>query len=201
MIEVVLFDADGVVLHTPRRMSEIMVEDWGVSLVQQQQFFGDPFYRCVIGQADLREELAKHLKTWDLDKSVDQIMEFWFSREAFIDDNVLAAVKRLKQLALQVTLATNQEKYRLAYMRDQLKLGDLFDPIYASFSMGIKKPQRGYFEYIWNDLGQIDKNSILFWDDSIENVKAARTFGFRAERYTTYERFERICRNSYHLAI
>lgn len=53
------------------------------------------------------------------------------------------------------------------------------DRIFASHQMGLRKPERAAFDYICQAL-QIDPESILFFDDLPENVRAAADAGLQS---------------------
>lgn len=55
---------------------------------------------------------------------------------------------------------------------------DLFDRIFASHVMGIRKPERKAFDHISQAIG-VAPGSIVFFDDLLENVQAASAAGFQ----------------------
>ena len=87
-------------------------------------------------------------------------------------------------------LATNNEKYRFAYMLDKMGFDKIFDKAYCSALLLCKKPDQQFFSKIYNDLENINKEEVLFFDDKAENVQAAKDFGINAELYTTFEDFK-----------
>ncbi len=58
---------------------------------------------------------------------------------------------------------------------------DLFDHLFISSEMGIRKPDRAFFEHILDALG-VEAESILFIDDKERNIIAAREVGMDALR-------------------
>jgi len=108
---------------------------------------------------------------------------------------MVEAVLLLKKKGVLCCLATNQEKYRLSYLVNQMNLGRIFQKIFASAEIGYKKPQKRFFTYIFNYLKHkikgLKKEEILYWDDQEANVLAGRKFGFRAEIYTDFENFSK----------
>ena len=57
-------------------------------------------------------------------------------------------------------------------------LVNLFDRVFASHVMGIRKPEREAFDHISEAVGVAAK-SIVFFDDLLENVQAASAAGFQ----------------------
>lgn len=125
------------------------------------------------------------------EKSVEELLRYWFKSEHKVDENIIEAIKKLRQRGIKCYLATNQEKYRTEYFIHQMGLGRVFDGIFSSASIGAKKPEPAFFSHIKKSLAAVQGSEILYWDDAEENVKAAREFGFKAEVYTTFDQFKR----------
>jgi HAD superfamily hydrolase (TIGR01509 family) len=79
-------------------------------------------------------------------------------------------------------LATNQEKYRLEYMRKEMGFEKIFDKIYSSNIIGFKKPEIQFYKYILNDLNK-SPNDIIFYDDSQANIESAELIGITSYLY------------------
>ena len=75
-------------------------------------------------------------------------------------------------------------------MLDKMGFAEIFDKAYCSALLGCKKPNKEFYEKIFNDLGNIKKEEILFWDDKLENIKGAKDFGIQAEIYTNFGDFQ-----------
>jgi len=86
-----------------------------------------------------------------------------------------------------VVLATNQEKYRTAYLSEKFNYESAFNRIFSSAHTGHKKPSAEFFqkilEYLQEQDASITKDNILFWDDDIENVEGAAMFGIVSEQF------------------
>lgn len=67
-------------------------------------------------------------------------------------------------------------------MRTTFALDDLFEGIYASCHLGVRKPDEKFFEAILDDLG-IDAGQCLFIDDREVNCVAAAGLGMRVHRF------------------
>ena len=75
-------------------------------------------------------------------------------------------------------------------MMDKMGLANVFDHTYASAHLGHAKPSQDFFLKIFENLKNIKKEEILFWDDSNSHIKGARDFGINAELYTTFGDFK-----------
>lgn len=148
-----------------------------------------------MGKADLKEELKPLLKDWKWEKSVDELLDYWFEGENYVDKKIIGAIRRLRQKGIKCILATNQEKYRFDYMKNRMGLGNVFDNIYCSAEIGLKKPDEEYLKYINDDL-KLKKEEIMFWDDRESYANAARSFGWQSYVYKNFEDFKKIIKIS-----
>ena len=67
-------------------------------------------------------------------------------------------------------------------MQDDLGYGELLDEAFYSYEMRVAKPDPAYFTTI---LARVDEepDRVLFVDDSLRNVDAAREVGLAAEHW------------------
>jgi len=189
MIKVIIFDADGMTIKQ-ERPSIFLPRDYGINAESLLLFFNGPFQECLIGKADLKEILPPFLNVWGWDKGVEAFLNLWFSREIYINEDVVKYINDFKSRGILCSLATNQEKYRLQYFLNQLGFSSIFDRVYSSTKIGHKKPSREFFSEIFKDFKNIKKEEILFWDDRPKSVEEAKKFGFNAELYISLEDFE-----------
>lgn len=194
MIKAILFDADGVT-NSSKMFSEELEKEFGIKNEVMAAFFKRDFPKCIIGQADLKEILNKHINEWGWKNTVDEFISFWLRSEHEINEPLLNHIATLRKKGISCHIATNQEKYRTEYMKKDMGFDDAFDSIYSSCQIGYKKPDQEYFDYIFNDLKKIlpiEKNEIMFWDDNQENVDGASKFGFDSHLYRNLDDFEKV---------
>lgn len=67
----------------------------------------------------------------------------------------------------------------------------LFDKVYYSYVLGMRKPDREIYEHVIRDSG-IDPAETLFIDDLKENTDAARELGFRVHQLKEGEKVEEV---------
>jgi len=123
MIKVVLFDVDGVIVNA-EMWSKQLANDYGINPSIIDTFFKKEFQNCLIGKADLKVSISPYLKKWGWDKSVDDLLEYWFKSEHKIFEPLIIYIQNLRTKGIKCYLATNQEKYRTEYMLDQMKFND-----------------------------------------------------------------------------
>jgi putative hydrolase of the HAD superfamily len=94
-IEHLLFDVDGVLIHS---------ENWSSECIKRNQlppdamkdFFGGIFRECTIGKADLKEILPHFLEAWKWEGSVDAFLTAWFDFENYPDLELLKKIQDLR---------------------------------------------------------------------------------------------------------
>lgn len=190
MIKVVLFDADGVLL-TGTMFSTYLQTYLGLNEDIIQSFFDNEFKKCLTGQSDIKDELPKYLKRWGWKKSVNDFLELWFKSEHIIDNRLIMYIQTLRRKGINCSVATNQERNRAEYMRSQMGFNKVFNKIYASSHFGYIKSNRNFFVKVMQDLPSIQKEEILFWDNSIGNILVAKKFGINAELYISFPDFQK----------
>ncbi len=179
-LSTVILDADGV-MNDGRLFS--LEEDFGIPSERIAPFFRDVFPACLIGKADLREQLSGHLDAWGWRGTVDELLAYWFQQGSKVNETVRKTVQQLRSLGVPIHLATNQEKLRAEYMHREMGYGDLFTALHASSHVGHVKPSREFFATVFEHIPEEDPARILFWDDMEKNVQAAQEFGFTAHQF------------------
>lgn len=187
MIKVILFDADGVLIPKKWVFSQILETEHGITRQTTSAFFSGIFQDCLVGKADLKESISPFLPAWGWEKSVDEFLNYWFTSEHVLNKELLDYIQTLKKKGVKCYVATNNEVYRVRYMTDKMGFSQSFEQIFASSSLGFKKPDREFFQAIMKNLKGVRRSEVLLWDDSLEHVEAAKKFGFKAEIYTSFE--------------
>ena len=107
-----------------------------------------------------------------------------------IDQALIDYIQQLRQRGIRCYLATQQEKYRTAYLLDKMGFARTFDGIFSSAYIGKLKDNPAFFIHILQQLQAIDGDTVLFWDDSSRNVQVARQVGLYAEVYEGFAAFQ-----------
>ena len=190
-------DADGVLVNG-KRFSEILVRDYPVDRAKEKEFFTGIFQQCLVGKADLKESVAPYLASFGFPGTVDDFLDYWFKTEYTLNHDLIAYIQKLRTDGMPVVLATNQERYRTEYMLEHMGFKDVFDTIYSSAHLGLKKPAIEFFAKVVDDMG-LPKEEVLFWDDDPENIDGGKAYGIHAEFYTDYDSFLQTMHSKYSL--
>jgi len=175
-IQHVLFDVDGVLLKS-WEWSKVLKNNYGISPSISLEFYKGPFLDCLIGKKDLFKELKPFLNSWNINLSTEDFVKEWFEADSKINDSVIELLNNFCKVFDNISIATNQEKYRTDYIWNDIGFSKYFKSIYSSVNIGYTKPDIKYFEYIQNDL-KILPEKILFIDDSLPNIESANKLGW-----------------------
>lgn len=88
----IFFDADGVLIKSKYLFSEQLEKDYGISIDVMLPFFTGVFRQCSVGKADLKEELANVIGDWGWEGTVEELMDYWFTKGTEIDQEVVEYV-------------------------------------------------------------------------------------------------------------
>lgn len=179
--KIILWDADGVVLKSSRRFSEQLETDYGIKRSTLQPFFTGVFRDCTLGRSDLKEALANVITHWGWKGTVEELMEYWFTKGTQMDEEVIAYVQSVRALDIHCFMASDQEKYRGEYLQNLLGDGKVFEKVFYSAEIGHVKKEVAFFECIYNTINKkplVSKDETLFIDDDEKNVEVAKIFGY-----------------------
>ena len=74
-----------------------------------------------------------------------------------------------------------------------MNFDQIFDNVFPSAVIGYRKPAQEFYRYIYdklkNQISNLKKEEVVFWDNRERNVVAAREFGFKGEIYTEINKF------------
>lgn len=167
MADILILDADGVT--NPMRYSDFA--RFGLSGADAAAFFRGPFReRCLLG-ADTRQELTHFGAARNLELDLDGLIAHWHDDQKETHAEVVNSVQRLRRSGIYAVLATNQDPYRLEYMRTDMGYSDIFDQIFCSSELGVTKPDARFFLSIQSALPE---GTVRFIDDGPENADTAR---------------------------
>lgn len=187
MINTLLFDVDGV-LAIGEPWHKDLAPTYGITQEMTASFFKGPFQACLLGKADLKEELAAYLPRWGWPQTVEAFVDYWFSRYT-LDAPLLSSIQHLREQGIKCYLATQQEHYRTSYILREMGLAQHFDGMFSSAHIGFMKSDPRFFTSILDALPACQVETVLFWDDTPVNVVTAQRVGIQAEVYRDFAHF------------
>lgn len=112
----------------------------------------------------------------------NKIVNAWNAMLGDIHAENIKAVQKLKELGYNVYLLSNTNDIHIQVAFDRwnklalIEADELFDKIYLSQEIGLRKPNKEVFEYVLHDIS-VDPKEVLFIDDSIQHLRTAETLG------------------------
>lgn len=191
MIQAVIYDTDGMIINREKYFSERFSEDYNIPNEKITPFFKNEFQKCMIGQADLKQEITKYLKNWQCDKSVDDLLKYWFKYESNVNQQMINSIKSIKEKGIGCYLATNNEKHRTKYLTKDLGLEKLFDNIFSSAHLACLKSEVKFWKLVNRHIKTHSKKEVLVWDNEEKNINAANIFGFSTKLFNSFNKYKK----------
>jgi putative hydrolase of the HAD superfamily len=187
--KIIMVDVDGVVITHPdeRGWSANLERDLGISPNMLQQLFFEPHWDDIVrGRASLRDRLTSVLPRLSVTATCDDLIDYWFSNDAHIDDRLIAELQSLRHDGIEVHLATVQEHERANYIWERLDFQSKFDGMHYAAALGCCKPEEAFYRLVEAAVGARG-DAIFFIDDRFANVAGARACGWTAALWTGEE--------------
>ncbi|KRA45613.1 HAD-IA family hydrolase [Devosia sp. Root635] len=196
MTRAVFFDVDGVLVHgmharpeLSRRWDTSLHADMGVDPERfTKEFIFDVFVKKVsVGKMSVIEALERHLPSLGYRGSPMTFHHYWLTQDSVLNAPLLDAIRVLKaRTDIRLYIATNQEHLRATWLWSHLGLSELFEDIFYSARAGVRKPEKGFFDFIEQRIGP-QSEPPLFFDDTPKVIQGARTHGWEAVLFETNE--------------
>ena len=196
-IKNILFDLGGVLYHidygiTIKAFEKLGIKNFHKHFSQQQQ--NNLFDQLETGKIS-NTDFIKEMKVLLPNCTKEEIINAWNGLLIGIPKENIQLLKDLsKQYRLFLLSNTNlihiNQIKKLLYKDYNLKsLDPLFDKIYLSHQIGMRKPNRETFEWVLKDAG-ILAHETLFIEDSIQHIKGANKVGIRTQLWNSNEPFK-----------
>ncbi len=152
----------------------------------EQAVFGD-FHAVLTGKEPLRDRVASWIKATGVDASLEEIIDYWLSRDTHLDTRLLEMAEAMAGRGLRQVVAANADPDRAAAIETVLGDWPGIDTVFASCRMGVAKPDPDFFRRIAEALG-VTPGALILIDDGSANVNAAARAGWRSFRYSKLAR-------------
>lgn len=192
-IEALLFDLGGVVIEIDfERVWRSWARDAGCPVEAIRRGIGrdDTYLRYECGQVQLEEYFAHLRGAMNVGLTDAEFLTGW--NEIFvgempgISDLLRALEPRIPLYAFSNTNRAHEDVWSVRFA-DVLSR---FRKVFVSSTMGLRKPDRASFDHVVREMG-VPASSVLFFDDTLENVEGARAGGLHAEQTRSTEEIER----------
>ena len=187
-IKNIIFDLGGVLLNIDIRLTFDSFKKLGVEKMDNlykelvnTRFFDD-FEKGFISYSDFRNELRKF---FNKSLSDDVIDAAWNKMLIDFPANRIEMLFKLKNKYRTFLLSNTNEVHCLIFNKmlnknyDIKKINDLFEKVYFSQEIHMRKPEMEVYEYVLNDSNLLP-NETLFIDDVFENIEASAQLGIQS---------------------
>lgn len=188
MIKTVIFDLGGVLVRTEdRRPRQGMADKYGMTYQELSNLVyrtesADLATRGKISAEDHHQEILKSLNLPPDSISAFED-EFWGGDR--LDTYLVSFIESLRG-EYETALLSNAWDNLRQLMKDVWKIDQVFDHFFISAEMGLAKPEPEIYQVAIETLKQ-DPSELIFIDDFIENVEAAREAGLNAIHFRNRE--------------
>lgn len=202
MTKAIIFDMGGVLvdLDIPgghrayKEMGFQDVEEY-LNSYHQMGVFGD-FEEGRLDEDEFFSELAKHCRP---DVSREQIRSAYIAILGGIPQYKIELLNRLSK-EYKVYMLSNNNPFAIGYLDAQFgkynyKVDEIFTELFCSFRLKMQKPAREIYKYALDHI-DAEPEEILFIDDSVKNVDAAKQLGIRAVLYRKGENLDELVTNN-----
>ena len=184
-LEAIIFDFGGVLINIDYQATIKAFESLGgsdfhnqYSKAGQSELFND-IETGKISPAEFIDGISNLLNN---QASKKDVTEAWNAMILDVPVQSIELLHKLREKGLKLYLLsnTNAIHIELAYKRWGLvsdeSPNDLFDHVYLSHEIGMRKPNKEIFEFVCNN-ESLDPKKTLFIDDSIQHIEGAKKIG------------------------
>ena len=145
------------------------------------------------GELEKKEILTgrfeEFLGKYGLDTSIasefNRKYQLWLGDYIFFRDDAYELLRKLKGKILQFAV-TNGTKVAQEKKLKRSELDQIFDDIFISEDLGVEKPNVGFFEKVFDKIGDHDKSQVLIVGDSLtSDIKGGNNFGIKTCWYNS----------------
>jgi HAD superfamily hydrolase (TIGR01509 family) len=180
-----IFDMGGVVANSSCTAN--ICEKFGLSAQDYYSFQLDSEGRNTYQDLSLGSINAKeYWENFSLNSKI-KIAEDYFKTlySPVINESLVLLIKELKRRGCRVVCCTNTIE---SHFEEHLRLGNyaIFDFVYPSHLMGVKKPNPEFFKKVI-DVEQVLVEDVYFIDDDQQNIEAAKKIGMKTHLFVSVE--------------
>ena len=133
------------------------------------EFFSGPFALCRRSQRDTKKEIAPYLEKMGWLGTIDEYFENWHWSEAVFEFRLIHWIRQARKKRIVYCVTTNNDPYRMKFMREQMRFDEIFDQGFYEYELGIGKPHKQFYQIMLDTLARdhdiTDPSEIHIWDD------------------------------------
>ena len=184
-IKAIIFDLGAVILNinyqnTINAFSKLGVKN--ASTFYSEKIQTNLFNQIETGDITVEKFLAELQKETN-NASINQVSEAWNAMLLDLPENRLAVIQSLKK-KYSIYLLSNTNAIHIDAFKKKLgnvkwvKFCNLFDKMYLSHEVGLRKPNAAIFKYILEEQN-LKPEEVFFIDDSPQHIESANKLGIK----------------------
>lgn len=191
MIKAIIFDLNGVFIVSPK-LSQRFQDQFGISSEQFVVALNEIMSKVRRPDAgQIYDYWRPYFDQWGIQMTANELHKFWFSAEQPVPE-LIEIARQLKSKGIKLFILSNNFVERDDYYKTNFPfIVAIFDRTYFSWQTGFVKPDPQAFQLILSD-NQLEPDECLYFDDSMNNVRAAQELGIHAYLYTGPEAMKRM---------
>ncbi len=140
------------------------------------------------------EKVGRRINSDAIINANHSLIRDFFKSKIIIDDSVLEIVRELQKNGTRAGILSNTMAVMHSAVRELIDM-KYFDYEFLSYKIGIEKPNEMIFKYVIEKT-PFEKEEILFVDDRMSNIHAARNHGMNAVKFINSSYLNRDLKNS-----
>lgn len=158
-------------------------EDLGIKKDSLNVLFNEEWNDVIVGKKSIHKQVDEYLSAIDANVSKEDFISYWIQKDSKLNSEAVNFAKSMHNKGWKLYIGANQENVRVnSIVEKHNDFFSLFEKIYTSASLGVKKPDKKFFNMILSDLS-LDASELVFIDDSSKNIKSALELGIKAFQY------------------
>lgn len=189
--DAIIFDLGGVIINLDYNLTTSAFQDLGMknfheaySQLSQNSLFDD----FETGKISSQHFINKLLPLLPVGTSANQVVSAWNAMILNVPEKKVELLKKLKNSHRLFLLSNTNDIHMVKVLREWKKVSetsmeDIFETIFLSHEMGLRKPNPDIFKEVCKQ-GGLDPNRTLFIDDSPQHIIGAQSLGIQTIHLT-----------------
>jgi putative hydrolase of the HAD superfamily len=190
-IHVVLFDIGGVIVKWKEEwLYKDVAKKFGLSevlLVNEGKKELSNLRLGKISEPEMWQRIGAKINSEELSNIKESLIHDIFKSRISVDESIFAIIKQLQKKNIKIGILSNTTLVTHTIVEELIDMS-YFNYQFLSYRIGWEKPDEKIFKYVTEQL-PYSKKEILFIDDKISNVNAAKEFGIKAIHFTDTSQF------------
>lgn len=191
----ILFDLGGVVLRAKKQMTPLVMSlAFKLPVEVTQSLYQTTVGNWRIGKITGKECIARIKFQYNLKESPEELIHRYtqaYAQLSEIDEDMTRLIDRLRS-GYTVSAFSNMVDIHVE-VNEQRGVYSHFDYVFVSCKMGCAKPDPSAYAFVVQAL-KTDPSECLFIDDTMDNIRAAQTFGMKTYAFDCRENVEDFLR-------